>query len=156
MPRGRIPTPKAINDLKGDPGKRRTYQTEPAAPAGIPACPSYLDKTAKAEWKFICQQLKQMQLLSVADKTALELYCKSYSLYRKAEKKLKVEEEVIETGKQGYLQKNPWLTILDQQSKIMKSFLIEFGLTPSARSRLSVKEESPEATGTAAFFRMSG
>jgi len=39
----------------------------------------------------------------------------------------------------GYVQPSPWLAIANKQLELMAKFMAEIGLTPSARSRLSVQ-----------------
>ena len=95
--RGRPPVPKAINELRGDPGRRRRYEKEPEAPSGIPDCPEHLDNIAKAEWFATASILKDMGLLSRADRAALEMYCSAYSRYRKAAEHVAKYGEVILT-----------------------------------------------------------
>lgn len=79
MPRGRIPQPKVINDLRGDPGKRRRNTREPQPPKGWPEKPDHLDEIASKEWDSVCELLDEMGLLSRADKTAIEIYVQAYS-----------------------------------------------------------------------------
>jgi hypothetical protein len=38
----------------------------------------------------------------------------------------------------GYVQQNPWLTIANKQLELMHKYLSEFGLSPVARSRVSL------------------
>ena len=42
----------------------------------------------------------------------------------------------------------PYLTVADQALEMMRKFLVEFGLTPSARSRIKL----PEGNGAADEF----
>ncbi len=39
----------------------------------------------------------------------------------------------------GYVQPSPWLAISSKQLELMAKFMVELGLTPSARSRLAVQ-----------------
>ncbi len=105
MPRGRIPKPKVVNDLKGDPGKRRRYSVEPEPPKDHPECPAHLGEIAKEEWEYTCRQLSDMGLLSRADKTSLEMYCSAYERYRKAEQHI-AEHGDITTTPSGYEQQS--------------------------------------------------
>ena len=141
MPRGRIPVPKVINDLRGDAGKRRRYQKEPEPPSGAPVAPEYLDDIARQEWKEVCQHLADMHLLSRADKTALELYCVAYSRYRKAQENVKENGSVIEVGKNNFPMKSAWASEMDTQHDKLKAMLLEFALTPAARSRCRIDIE---------------
>ena len=48
--RGRKPTPTAIKDLEGNPGKRKLNENEPKPEKKAPACPKWLSKDARKEW----------------------------------------------------------------------------------------------------------
>lgn len=142
MARGRIPQPKAINDLKGDPHKRRRHKAEPTPPKTRPECPAHLDAVAKAEWESVTAQLDQMGLLSSADTRALEMYCAAYSRYRAAEDKVRQYGEVIVSPVTKYPMVSPYSTTLNKNLEICRKFQIEFGLTPAARSRLATTPQS--------------
>ena len=48
--RGRKPTPTAIKELEGNPGKRALNEREPKPQKKAPACPKWLEEEAKKEW----------------------------------------------------------------------------------------------------------
>jgi P27 family predicted phage terminase small subunit len=123
------------------------YRVEPNAPTGAPDCPEYLDDLAKAEWDAICGILSDMGLLSRADKTAIELYCEAYSRYRKAQATVAKVGAVILSPEKKYPLVNPYHTIMRQAAKDCKELLIQFGLTPSARSKMGqdVRDRSDAA-----------
>jgi P27 family predicted phage terminase small subunit len=141
MPRGRIPQPRILNDLKGDPHKRRRHESEPTPPADRPACPQHLDEIARQEWDFITAQLDQMGLLSAADKTALELYCQAYARYRRAEAVVAKYGEVIVAPETKYPMVSPYVSVMNRNLDTCRRMLVEFGLTPAARSRMRVQQE---------------
>jgi hypothetical protein len=70
LARGGIPTPKILNDLRGNPGKRRHKTKEPEPPKGWPDKPDHLDEIASQEWDSVCQLLDDMHLLSKADRAS--------------------------------------------------------------------------------------
>ena len=155
MPRGRPPTPKVLNDLKGDPGRRRRYQREPEPPSGAPKCPDYLDAIAQQEWVEVCQHLADMRLLSRADKTALELYCVAYSRYRKAQENVAKYGSVIFAGKDKYPMKSPWACEQDKQHDLLKGMLTEFCLTPAARARARVDISEKPSGGITSYLNVA-
>ena len=61
----------------------------------------------------------------------------------KAEKKLKEEGEaqLIGVTPSGYQQLGVWLQISNRAVETMHKFLSEFGMTPSARNRVSVNPQ---------------
>lgn len=140
MPKGRPPKPQKLNSLRGDPGKRRRNQVEPEPPHGWPEMPEHIaaDPVAAAEWESVCEHLDSMSLLSTADRTAIELYCATYSRYRDADEKAKKYGDIHAVGPNKVLQVSPFYTVRNRYLEDCRKMLIEFGLTPSARSRLAI------------------
>ena len=85
----------------------------------------------------------------MADGPALTLYCECYSKWLRARGEvprhgllIKSTTDVIKKGKivatKELLRANPAVNIEIQMARMMKEFLIEFGLTPSSRSRIQL------------------
>lgn len=146
MARGRIPKPKAINDLKGDSHKRRRHLAEPEPSKDKPVCPEYLDEVGRAEWHSVTTQLESMGLLSKTDSTALELYAGAYSRYRQAEAKVRDGLGVMLGKDTDFPMITAYQTIMNQSLEVCRKLLIEFGLTPAARSRIAVPAVQQSAT----------
>lgn len=152
--RGRKPKPTALKLLDGNPGKRAINGKEPKAPPGLPGCPEQLSEPAKAEWNRIARALHEIGLLSTLDRTAFAAYCAAYGRWVEAEEKLQETPPLVKTPS-GYVQPSPWINIANRQLEIMLKFMAEMGLTPSARSRITVpaqigpKPWDPEAIGDA-------
>ena len=136
--RGRKPKPTCIRVLEGNPGKRALNDREPTPPQGTPDCPNYLDDEAKAEWFRTAKVLSDMGLLSLADRTALAAYCVVYSRWLKAEEQVKKFGSIVKSPEKGFPMKSPYLSVADQALDAMHKFMVEFGLTPSSRSRIRV------------------
>ncbi len=136
--RGRKPKPTTIRLLEGNPGKRPINEREPSPPEGLPECPAFLDDDARAEWDRTSKVLSEMGLLSVADRSALAAYCTAYSRWLKAEEQVKKFGTIVKSPDKGFPMKSPYLTIADQALETMRKFMVEFGLTPSSRSRIRV------------------
>jgi P27 family predicted phage terminase small subunit len=136
--RGRKPKPTVIRILEGNPGKRAFNDHEPVPPPGMPNCPEYLDDEARAEWFRTAKVLHDMQLLSMADRTALAAYCVAYSRWIHAEQQVKKYGSIVKSPEKGFPMKSPYLCIADQAMEAMRKFMVEFGLTPSSRSRIKV------------------
>ena len=135
--RGRKPTPTHLKLLHGNPGKRRLTPNEPVPDKKPPTCPSHLCPPAKAEWKRLAAQLTMLRILTDLDRAALAGYCQAYGRWVEAEKKLRETPMLIKLPS-GYVQQNPWLTIANKQLEFMHKYLTEFGLSPVARSRVSL------------------
>jgi P27 family predicted phage terminase small subunit len=143
--RGRKPKPTHLKVLEGNPGRRPLNEREPTPPEGIPDCPEFLDEVAQEEWHRTVKVLDEMGLLSRADRTALVAYCNTYSRWIDAEQKVKQHGAIVKSPAKGFPMKSPYLTVADQALEIMRKFMVEFGLTPSSRSRIKVPRESDAA-----------
>ena len=141
--RGRKPKPTHAKLLAGNPGHRPLNDREPDAPSGIPECPEHLDDEARAEWFRTSKVLLDMGLLSTADRAALAAYCVTYSRSVEAEKIVKKFGTIVKSPVKNFPMKSPYLCIAEGAMEQMRKLLVEFGLTPSSRSRIRV----PEGTG---------
>jgi P27 family predicted phage terminase small subunit len=153
--RGRKPTPTTLKVLSGNPGKRPLNEREPAAPQGLPEIPEWLDDEAKAEWRRITIDLAEMGLLSKADRPALAAYCTAWSRWVDAEAQVKKYGTVVKSPDKGFPMKSPYLSIADQALELMRKLMVEFGLTPSSRSRIRVPSGGDEADELDRFLEAS-
>lgn len=134
--RGRKPKPTALKMLEGNPGKRPLNPGEPSPPKKAPRCPSWLEAEAKKEWKRMSKILEQMGVLTEMDMAAFAGYCQAYARWKEAEEFITQHGTMVRTPN-GYLQQVPQVSIAQTNLKIMLRFCEQFGLTPSARSRMS-------------------
>lgn len=133
--RGRKPKPTAIKELEGNPGKRKLNQYEPKPLKKAPKCPSWLDNEAKKEWRRTAKQLEQLGILTEVDMAAFAGYCQAYARWKEAEEFISKHGTIVKTPS-GYWQQVPQVSIAQTYLKIMNKFCEQFGLTPSARSRI--------------------
>ncbi len=152
---GRRPKPTAVRKLQGNPGKRPLNQDKPTPQPGEPPMPAGLSLAAQKEWRTIVAELLTLNVLSIVDGKALAAYCHNFSRWMEAEAEIALHglivEEPVTKGQGeaavivGYKYKrNPAVTISNDAQKLMKSFLIEFGLTPASRSRLRIEKKADE------------
>jgi P27 family predicted phage terminase small subunit len=153
--RGRKPKPSVIRALEGNPGKRPLNDREPTPPQGVPDCPNYLDDEARAEWFRTAKVLSDMRLLTPADRSALAAYCVVYSRWLHAEEQVKKFGSIVKSPEKGFPMKSPYLCIADQALETMRKFMVEFGLTPSSRSRIRVPD-NPDAIDEFEAFLEAG
>lgn len=149
---GRRPKPLAIKQLEGNPGGRPLNMDEPRAQRGIPEMPKGLRKTARREWGRITVDLDAIGVLTVVDGKALAMYCDAYADWEEAQREcvkkgLWYSEPIVaDSGVVGYKHKPaPWFNIKCAAMKMMKVYLIEFGLTPASRTKLKI--EKPQQNG---------
>jgi len=85
-----------------------------------------------------------MKLLSRADRSALAAYCTAYGRWVTAEAQVQKHGTIVKSPDKGFPMKSPYLTVADQSMETMRKFLVEFGLTPSSRSRIKVPDRGDE------------
>ncbi len=141
--RGRKPKPTAIKELEGNPGKRPMNTHEPKPPKKAPTCPKWLDAEAKKEWKRLAPYMEKLGILTEADRAAFASYCQAYSRWKAAEEFMTRSGTMIFKTPSGYWQQLPQVSIAQTYMKIMNKIAEQFGLTPSARSRIIAGDEDP-------------
>lgn len=139
--RGRKPKPTALKVLEGNPGKRPLNIDEPKPKKKAPKCPSWLEPEAKKEWRRMSKTLEQIGVLTQVDGAAFAGYCQAYARWKEAEEFLTKHGTIFKTPS-GYIQQVPQVSIAQTYLKIMKDFCSEFGLTPSARTRIKADIET--------------
>jgi P27 family predicted phage terminase small subunit len=142
--RGRKPTPTALHLLRGNPGKRRRNLREPAPPpvaADLPP-PDWLHADAQHEWRRLAPMLGRLGVLTETDVDALAAYCEAWVTWKSATQKLRQFGLVIKTRDGDPPVVSPYVKIAHHAMAQMRSFLVEFGMTPSARARVQVTPAS--------------
>lgn len=135
---GRKPKPTRSKALTGNPGHRSLNADEPLVTALTHAdAPSWLNKVAKAAWKFYAPQLIASRVLTAIDLHNLEAFCVAYSRWRKAESML-ARNGLTCVGAGGGLMKHPAATVVNEALRQMTSYGAALGLSPADRSRIKV------------------
>ena len=133
--RGRKPKPTAMKELEGNPGKHPLNTSEPKPNKKAPACPKWLEPEAKKEWRRLAKQMEAIGILTEVDMAAFAGYCQAYARWKEAEEFISRHGTIVKTPS-GYWQQVPQVSIAQTYLKIMHKFCEQFGLTPSARSRI--------------------
>jgi P27 family predicted phage terminase small subunit len=138
--KGRKPTPTHLRALRGNPGKRTARRREPAPPPppAAPTPPRWLDPKARRVWRTLAPELHTLGLLTPLDLDAFAAYCLARARWKEAEDQVAKKGEVVKSPN-GYPIQNPWLAIANRAAKQMADLAGEFGLTPSARTRIDAK-----------------
>lgn len=139
--RGRKPTPTAIKELEGNPGKRPLNKNEPKPMKKAPPCPKWLEPEAKKEWRRLAKKMEQLGVLTEVDMAAFAGYCQAYARWKEAEEFITQHGSILRT-KSGYVQPVPQVSIAQTYLKIMNRFAEQFGLTPAARSRIIAEDNT--------------
>lgn len=152
---GRRPTPTALSLVKGNPGKRPVNKREPKPASTGHKPPPHLTDTGRAAWRRLVQLLEGMGVMTDADELALERLCDTYCEIQKFRSQLTVEGETYTTtGTAGdkLIKAHPAQAMLADADRRFKSYLVEFGLTPAARSKVEVKRDGDESDPLQEFF----
>lgn len=149
--RGPKPKPPALKLLAGNPGKRPIAGggRKGGPKSGRPARPPELTGEAGAEWDRVVPGLDAAGWLSPIDRAALAAYCLAWAELVQATKVLDAEGRVIETPIQtarGEVvgqrkQLHPAVKLQRDAFARVKSFLVEFGLSPASRKRMGGDDE---------------
>jgi P27 family predicted phage terminase small subunit len=140
--------------LRGNPGKRPLNTQEPTPSVVEPHCPEYLDDEARKEWGRLVPILLRMRVLTEADYIALANLCQAYSTMVLAQRQLSKTGLILKTPS-GYVQQSPLVSIVKGQMETINRLCAEFGLTPSARTRVQVQTEKPKTSITAQLLAMT-
>lgn len=145
---GPRPKPTHLKLLAGNPGHRPLNRDEPEPNGGLGEPPASLAAGMKAETAARLQQVwreiiaeSPSGLLKKLDTYVLEQYCRALLTYRNAAYKVDEAGEVIKvkTGaRQFFFQKNPFLSIMQQQQAILNRLADQLGFSPAARTRVKV------------------
>ena len=148
---GTKPKPTNLHILNGNPSKKNLNVREPKPRPITPACPEWMDDIGRAEWARIVPELEALGLITCVDGAALEGYCKAYSRWIAAELKLDALKTTVfkPSAESNYLQVLPYVTIAQKYLGICKGFMVEFGLTPSARARMALPTKGDAGEGMA-------
>jgi P27 family predicted phage terminase small subunit len=152
--RGRL-KPTAVQIAEGDPAKKGVKKldaklaAEPKAQRGLPGCPRHLLERAREAWDFWKLELEKMRLDCAPDSMMLEGACVNYSRAVDADIQIQargivLEEPVID--REGMLagiriKKNPAVEVSNQAWRNVRAFCSEFGLSPAARTRLTIEKQ---------------
>lgn len=119
--RGRKPKPTALKILDGTRDDRINHD-EPTLPAGDVEPPDSVDDElgyGVEHWNELAPMLSKAGLLTEGDRPALALLCRAYA-------RLRLDP------------------MDDKANELYRRMLVEFGLTPSSRSRIKASAEKPK------------
>lgn len=161
--RGPKALPANVHLLRGNPSKKSAgdllgeFQPE----VEIPDYPAWIWPEAKKEWKRIATELERYGLISKLDRAALVLYCQAWAKMVWAERQLtramKAAEDarekaeaaglgydggdgiMVRTANGNFTYSHHWVVGRHAAAEV-KRYLDLFGLSPSARTKVSPSE----------------
>lgn len=159
MPRGRKPKPTHLKLVTGNPGKRKLKENEPKPDLSLPMPPEHLSDEAKVEWGRVSSDLHKLGLLSDIDRNALAAYCQAFGRWAQAERAIaemakqdKLTHGLMIRTQNGNAIQNPLVGTANKAMSEMVKYMVEFGMTPSARARISIDAERNPKKAKASYF----
>lgn len=159
MVTGRPRKPTTLKALQGTARPDRTNAREPEPPPGPVKPPSWLKGRARAAWRQLAPMLEDMRVLTTADPHALALLCDAYAEYIDCREVVRKQGAVYESrvvkassrrveaeGGDEDFDAADWSVIIRPRPEVKMAsdawrrvhrMLVEFGLTPSSRSKVS-------------------
>lgn len=138
--------PTALKRLKGTlrPGRENKAEPKPSMPDGVPHQPCWLNPTATAIWFDLAPKVRAMRVLTDADLDALANLCIAQSMVRDCTAAIARDGMTVQSPRSAPMP-HPAIRVQREYLMIAKSLMVEFGLTPASRGRLSVEpQKTPE------------
>ena len=164
------------------PDRENPEEPEPETFNEPPKCPSYLKGEARKAWDGMAAKLTMLGVLTDIDLTAMEVYCSIYAEWREAKaylegpagycpncnprRRKKSDDpcrgrihKLIPYGPffitiKGW-QQSPYFRAVDVCRKQLRAYAIEFGLTPSSRSRVKVGPKDKDEDEFEKYMRVN-
>ncbi|MGP6090072.1 phage terminase small subunit P27 family [Antarctobacter jejuensis] len=152
--RGRKPKPSGLKLVTGTERADRANPDEPRPQSDCPEPPDHLKAEARAEWDRVCGQLCALGILSQIDRAALAAYCQAYGRWVQAESAVDqmAHRDAVTHGlmirtQGGNAIQNPLVGTANKAMADMMRYAAEFGMTPSARTRIRAEGDGdPDAS----------
>ncbi len=140
--RGPRPKPTALIRQSSCSFRGWINKGEPMPTPGRPACPKWLDPEAKKMWRKLLPHLELMRVLTVADGNALARYCETWARWKRLVLFNRQYGETYQIkrpdGNLACFLPFPQTVLLGRIGQELTRLEQEFGLTPSARSKITL------------------
>ena len=140
---GRKKIPTELKKVRGTLRKDRELENpmEVKRANGIPVAPKWLSEIGKEQFSIVCNQLNDLSMLYDVDVKLIEAYANAISLHIECEQALRkngrVQVYTDEDGNPKHAQIVPLQTVSKQSLDQALKLASQFGLTPSARTKIS-------------------
>jgi len=153
---GRLPKASHLKAIEGGRDRKERRQVpvadtpEPANPLGDPPPSAKLTAREKEVWNLVSRELPP-GMLALVDQFVLVAFCRAVALQDEASEKLRASSLLLKTPK-GAVMQSPYVGIINTQAKTIKALGAELGLSPAARTRISMGDGGEENDPTAKYF----
>ncbi len=139
--KGRKPVPTQLKIIRGTDQPCRVKKSEPKPKANNLRRPFKLSKVASLQWRKVSRQLREAKLLTDIDTHALAMYCEAHAMWKGALENIQ-EHGAVVLSQNGSMVQSPYCHIANKSYDQAKSMLVEFGMTPSSRTRVSAVDDA--------------
>ena len=147
---GRKKIPTELKKARGTLRKSRELDTpmEVDKISKLPSTPKWLSEIGKEQFELVVKQLNDLDMLYKVDLKLIEAYANSIALHIEAEQSLRTHGRIMvykdDEGNPKHSQIVPMQTISKQSLESALKIAQNFGLTPSARTKISAPVKSLE------------
>lgn len=153
--RGPKTLPANVHLLNGNPSKKSYADLlgEFRPDVEIPDCPTFLLPEAKRHWKELTPEFAKYGLVAKIDRGIIAMACQEWARWQWAEKKIRElnradkangEAGLVERAPSGYRMQSVYLQISVKAEERYEKLVGCFGVTPSARTRVSPSDVQGE------------
>lgn len=146
---GPPPKPTQALRLSGS-WRAKTRKGEPDLPIELPPKPDWLSTDAANHWQSLVDCIAPMRVLTKADALSLAHFAEYLARWHKATEALARYGDVLPVkdgnGQVVGMRKSPWVGLQLEYGVMIRRYAQEFGMTPSARARLTGENAETEAT----------
>lgn len=103
--------------------------------------PTWLSAQAAEHWPVVYKQLNDAGVITSMDGPALALYCEAFARWKYANDQVAKFGPVVKAPS-GFPVQSPYLAIANKSWMQMMRMLIEFGMTPSSRTRVTAQKKA--------------
>jgi P27 family predicted phage terminase small subunit len=100
--------------------------------------PPDMSDEAKRVWRRVIRDFGATGVLTAVDADALRTYCEAVARYVQAARTLEASGPLVRGARSGELVKNPLHQIVRDNAILLRAFARELGLTPAARTGLTI------------------
>ena len=145
--RGPVALPTALKRAQGTLRPARELPDgDEVQPETLADMPRGMSTGAQREWIRLAPELERLGLLTGNDVAAFQMYAENYATWRTAMRKVKSEGMFV-GGRP-----NPAIRVANEAAALARTFLREFGLSPSARARLKGNPKTASKTAEDFLF----
>jgi len=147
MSKGRKKIPTEIKKARGTLRKSRELdsQMEVQKVDAIPTAPKWLSPIGEEQFNVVVNQLNSLGMLYEIDLKLIEAYANSMALHIECEQQLRINGRIMvyrdEEGNPKHSQIVPLQTVSKQALDQAVKLAVQFGITPSSRTKISAPQK---------------